>query len=90
MSTRVQSRRASGMMCVERITAFSWASVCDAFADFHDLARVQAHRGLVENECRRIADESLGQSDPLPVTSRAKPNEPVRDRLQRAELENSL
>ena len=55
------------------------AERADEVADLDDLLRVEADRGLVEDDDGRIADEGLGDADALPVALREVADEAVLD-----------
>ena len=51
----------------------------DEGADLDDLLRVQAHGGLVQNQHRGVAQQSLGDAHPLLIALRKVADEPVID-----------
>ena len=61
--------------------------VADQLAHLHDLARIEAHRRLVEDEDHRAVDESRREADPLPVAFREVPDRLFGDVRDEAGLE---
>ena len=49
------------------MTVFARPRLLDEVTDFHDLVRVEAARGLVEDEHLRVVNHRLSQADALPV-----------------------
>ena len=62
------------------------AERADHFADLDDLHRVEADRGLVENQHRRLMDESPGERGPLPIALGKIVDLAVRDFREKAAL----